>query len=57
MMVYVQIHGGASEHAEVLRLAAWQIKALGLHRRETAQLYPPQDMGGPLLMAYCYSET
>jgi hypothetical protein len=57
LTTYIQINGGSGEHGEVLALAAWQIRALGLHRRETAQLYAPQDMSEPLLQSYCYSET
>lgn len=57
LVIYVQINGGAGEHGEVLSLVAWQIRSLGLHQRHTAQLYPPQDLGGLLLRSYCYSET
>lgn len=57
LTTYVLINGGAEEHAEVSRLSAWQIRTLGLHRRDTAQLYSPQDMGASLLLTYCYSET
>lgn len=57
MTTYVQIHGGVAEQGEVCALWAWQIQALGLNKRATAQLYPAQDMSELLLASYTYFQT
>ncbi|GMK58681.1 hypothetical protein CspeluHIS016_0601230 [Cutaneotrichosporon spelunceum] len=48
--------GGPAETKDLLQQMAWQVKELGLHRRETASLYQPHDQVGALFSAFFYAE-
>ena len=57
LAMYAQLNGGPGEYGDLTSLWALQIKQLGLHRQETAQLYPAQELSETLLASYCYGET
>jgi hypothetical protein len=42
---------------DILEQMAWQVKELGLHRIQTSQLYPPQDLVQHLTAAFVYTDT
>lgn len=48
--------GGPAESKDLLQQMAWQVKELGLHRRQTASLYQPHDQVGALFSAFFYTE-
>jgi hypothetical protein len=50
-------NAGPAELQEWMDLMAWQVRELGLHRLNTAALYSPEDMVGPLFAAIFYSDT
>lgn len=57
LAMYAQLNGSPGDYGQVTSLWAFQIRELGLHKRDIAQLYQEQDLSETLLASYCYSET
>lgn len=57
LVPYMYANAGPAELQEWMDMMAWQVRELGLHRLNTAALYSPEDMVGPLFAAIFYSDT
>ena len=45
-----------AETRDILRRMAWQVHELGLHRKETAEAYPPEARVERMLWATLYND-
>jgi len=49
--------GSAQEQCDVMQQMAWQVEALGLHKKATAHLYPLHEQASPLAAAFFYQDS
>jgi hypothetical protein len=55
LVPYSQAHGGLGENRELLRMMAWQVRKLGLHRTDMGKLYLSGEMS--LFPLFRYMDT
>jgi hypothetical protein len=54
---FVSSIGSGQEQSGVLQQMAWQVEALGLHKKATANLYPTHEQASPLAAAFFYMDS
>lgn len=55
LVPYSQGNGGLAENRELLRMMAWQVRKLGLHRTDMGKLYLSDEMS--LFPLFRYMDT
>jgi hypothetical protein len=57
LISYAFVEGGKPDIQAILSDMAWQVTQLGIHRRSIAQLYPQEEMAGPLFAVFTFCDV